>query len=159
MKKLLLTIVGLFMFSMSLLAQEKAAGGGGNCPECDCTGLFSSCTSGPCCPPNLPDCSCNVFTATCGCKGRGTTGMKGILNVKNVNDLILYVGGNEFSSSTSQQLKMLLNEWVTFYQKDNVVDFLSTGESIESAATKLPQSEKQKINAWIQSKGGSVLIK
>ncbi len=85
--------------------------------------------------------------------------MKGILNVKNVNDLILYVGGNEFSSSTSQQLKMLLNEWVTFYQKDNVVDFLSTGESIESAATKLPQSEKQKINAWIQSKGGSVLIK
>lgn len=85
--------------------------------------------------------------------------MKGILNVKNVNDLILYVGGNGFSSSTSQQLKMLLNEWVTFYQKDNVVDFLSTGESIESAATKLPQSEKQKINAWIQSKGGSVLIK
>ena len=159
MKKLLLTIVGLFMFFMSLLAQEKAAGGGGNCPGCSCSNVFTSCSVDQCCPPNLPKCQCSAFNAICECKGPGTTGGKIILNTQNVDGLILYLGSKEFSSNASQQLKGLLSDWISYYQNDKMGDFHSTGESIEHLATKLPQTEKQKVNSWIQSKGGTVFIK
>lgn len=156
MKKQIFVLVFSVLFTNFLLAQEKAGGGGGNCPDCTCSGLFSSCSSGLCCPPNLPTCNCGAFTSNCGCKGPGTTRIT--LNEGNLVDLQAYLSGRDFSSATSKQLNSEIGKWITSYRNGLVEQVSELGGQLENLARSLPAAEKQKTNAWIRARGGKTFI-
>jgi hypothetical protein len=157
------TLILCFLFIENSYGQANDG-----CTNCNCSSLFNSCASGKCCPPTYALCTCGVFVSSCGCVSN-TGGAGGnfapseqlnstVPNDRLIKDFIGFLSNGTFNSNTSQQLKSQLEAYLSAYQKRDADLFVSSSALVESLATQLPAGEKQRVNNWIQAKGGTHLI-
>lgn len=80
------------------------------------------------------------------------------MNQENVLAFATYLRSPEFNSPTAADLAARLDLILAASLTGNASQYYSAGNEAETIASRLPASEKNKANAWIQSKGGTTLI-
>lgn len=151
---ILKSCVLFFFFSIAQLSFGQNLVG---CPSCECANIFCSCKSGACCLPNAPDCRCTTFTCYCSCGAQASKVPD--VNQDNVLAFATFLRTPEFNSPTATDLAAKFDLILVASLTGNAGLYSSAGNEAETIASRLSSSEKNKANAWIQSKGGTTQIR
>ena len=149
------------------LSSQVSFAQGGDAPEnnckatsCSCGGSISagSCSSGRCCAPAVANCECNFYSSKCSCSNVPSTLSVPTIYEQNIIEMGNLLNSAAFTSNESKLIASKLPTLISAARNNDSLLYFSTADDLENLSKRLPPGEKQQVNDWVISKGGTILI-
>lgn len=154
----------VFVFTaQEAVAQESGTGTKCNGTSCSCGGsiIAGSCSIKDCCKPNIARCDCHFYSSHCSCLPEGSS-FEGVpippVYEQNILEFANLLNSAAFNSAESKAIAQKLPVLISSSRSNDNLLYFGTSVELDQLSRKLPASEKQKVNAWIGNKGGTVFI-